>query len=437
MTKGFRLMSTATRAIVVGSLMLGLSTSPAFAKKKEQEKAAESESSIAPSKEYLKVYKEIVEANTAKDPVALQAALAKAEPLATKPDDHYLQGMFGLQLGLFTKDLAKQATSLDMMLDSGVTPATELAKFNYFSGSFAYNAKDFPKAIRRLEAATAAGSTEPSLSALLMDSYLKTDQLDKALAVSKAGVASARAAGTVPMDDLYVRPAQALMKAGRTDEMLDVLAMRLEDYPSPDIWRNTLYIHLKNNAGDKELALDIFRLMRATKAMDTRADYLEYAANATEAGLPGEVISLISEGRANKIIPAGDAKFDEVFKTQSARASGEKAALMGDVAKAASLPDSKRARSSGDALFGMGEYAGAITLYQAALNLPGARPDVINYRLGQAQAKSGNLDAAVQSFAKVTGPRKRIADLWLIHIKHKQAPAAAPAAPAAEPATAG
>lgn len=430
MTKRFRPLSTAAKAVMIGSLMLGVTASPAFAKKEKEKpaQAADTQGKLSPSKEYIAVYKELVAANAAKDAVALQAAIAKGEALATKPDDRYLQASFGLQLGLLNKDTKLQASSLDAMIDSGLAPAAEVAKFNYFSGSFAYNDKDYAKTIKRLETAKAGGSKEPALGALLADSYVQTGQIDQALTTSKAAIVAARVAGTRPMEDLYVRPAQALLKAGRIDELMELLAMRLQDYPAPEVWRNTLYIHLQQAAADKELGLDIFRLMRATKALNTRAEYLEYAANATEAGLPGEVVALITEGQTKGVIPKGDARFNEILSTQTTRTSGERNALLADVGKATSLPDSKRARSSGDALLGYGEYAGAATLYAAALNLPGAQPDLVNFRLGQAQAMAGNADGATQAFAKVTGPRKRLADLWLVHMKQMQAPAAAPAA---------
>lgn len=435
MIRGFRGLPMVATAVVGAGLMLGVAASPAAAKKEKPAAAAaaDTEHKLAPSKEYMAVYKELAAANTAKDAAALKAALDKGATLVNKADDQFLQANFGLQLGLLTKDAALQAASLDTMIDSGLAPSKDLAKFNYFSGTFAYNAKDYPKAIRRFEAAKAAGYTESALSALLMDSYLKAGQLDQALAISKAGIAAARAAGTRPMEDLYVRPAQALQKAGRTDDLMDILTLRLEDYPAPEIWRNTLYIQLQSSAGDKELALDIFRLMRATNSMTARADYLEYAANATEAGLPGEVVALINEGQASGVVPKADPRFGEILATQTTRAAGEKASLMADVSKAASLPSAKRARSSADALIGFGNYDGAITLYQAATTLPGAQPDLITYRLAQAQALGGQYAAAAQSFAKVTGARKRLADLWLVHIKQKQAPAAP--APTTTPAS--
>src|SRR3546814_34745 len=79
------------------------------------------------------------------------------------------------------------------MLDSGRTPAENLAVYNFFSGNFAYGAKDYPKAIKRLEAARAAGSTEPNVPILLMDSYLNAGQVEQGLATAKAAIEASRA----------------------------------------------------------------------------------------------------------------------------------------------------------------------------------------------------------------------------------------------------
>src|SRR3546814_14202288 len=74
------------------------------------------------------------------------------------------------------------------------------------------------------------------------------------------------------------------------------MALRLRDYNQPTVWRQTLFIALQANQ-DKEVGLDIFRLMRATGAMQQRPEYAEYAALATEAALPGEVVSLTKAGK--------------------------------------------------------------------------------------------------------------------------------------------
>ncbi|BBB08335.1 MULTISPECIES: tetratricopeptide repeat protein [unclassified Sphingopyxis] len=424
----FRSMPATAMAAVLGCALMATAT-PAAAQKKEKPKKEEAAKGkqLTASKGFAPALKKMTDANSAKDAAALQAALTEAQASASTPDDKYLVGFYQLQLGILGKDQALQGQGLDVMLESGLTPAENIGVYNFYSGNFAYGAKNYTKAIQRLEAAKAAGSTEAALAPMLMDSYLNAGQIDKGWEIAQAGIASARAAGTKPSEELFVRPAQAFQKANRTNEMLDVLTMRVQDYPTPATWRNTLYILLQQSGGDKELNLDILRLMRATNSMTQRPEYLEYAGLATEAGYPGEVVALIKHGQNSGAIPKTDAHFGGILESQTPRATADAAAVAADATKPATLSNPKAARATADALVGNGDAAKAIPLYQAAL---AASPTdaVIQYRLGVAQALAGQSDAAVASFAKVQGNRQRLAQLWTVRAKAGAAPAAAPAA---------
>jgi predicted Zn-dependent protease len=429
----FRSMPATAMVAVLGCALMTTAT-PAAAQKKEKPKKEEAAKGkgLTASKGFAPALKKMTDATGAKDAAALQAGLTEGQASASTPDDKYLIGFYQLQLGILNKDQALQSQGLDVMIDSGLTPPENIAVYNFYSGNFAYGAKNYPKAIQRLEVAKAAGSTESALSAILMDSYLNGGQIDKGWEIAKAGIASARAAGAKPSEELYVRPAQAFQKANRTNEMLDVLTMRVQDYPTPATWRNTLYILLQQSGGDKELNLDILRLMRATNSMTQRPEYLEYAGLATEAGFPGEVVAVIKHGQSSNAIPKTDTHFGSILESQTPRAATDAAAVAADAGKPATLANPKAARATADALVGNGDAAKAIPLYQAALT---ASPtdSVIQYRLGVAQALAGQGDAAVASFAKVTGSRQRLAQLWTVRAKASAAPAAAPA-PAPAPA---
>ena len=431
----FRSMPATAMAAVLGCALMTTAT-PAAAQKKEKpkkEEAAKGKQRTA-SKGFAPALKKMTDATTAKDVAALQAALTEGQASASTPDDKYLIGFYQLQSGILSKDQTLQGQGLDVMLESGLTPAENIGVYNFYSGNFAYGAKNYPKAIQRLEAAKAAGSTETALSPMLMDSYLNAGQIDKGWEIAQAGIAAARAAGTKPSEELFVRPAQAFQKANRTNEMLDVLTMRVQDYPTPATWRNTLYILLQQSGGDKELNLDILRLMRATNSMTQRPEYLEYASLATEAGYPGEVVALIKHGQNSGAVPKTDTHFGSILETQTPRAAADATAVAADANKPATLTNPKAARATADALVGNGEAAKAIPLYEAALAASPTDP-VVQYRLGVAQALAGQTDAAVASFAKVQGNRQRLAQLWTVRAKAGATPAAPAATPAAAPAT--
>lgn len=430
----FRSMPATAMAAVLGCALM-TTAAPAAAQKKEKPKKEEAAKGkgLTASKGFAPALKKMTDATAAKDAATLQAALTEGQTSASTPDDKYLVGFYQLQSGILSKDQAMQAQGLDVMIESGLTPAENIGVYNFYSGNFAYGAKNYAKAIQRLEAAKAAGSTESALSPMLMDSYLNGGQIDKGWEIAKSGITTARAAGTKPSEELYVRPAQAFQKANRTNEMLDVLTMRVQDYPTAATWRNTLYILLQQSGGDKELNLDILRLMRATNSMTQRPEYLEYAGLATEAGFPGEVVAVIKHGQNSNAIPKTDTHFGSILASQTPRATSDAAAVAADAAKPATLANPKAARATADALVGNGEAAKAIPLYQAAL---AASPtdSLIQYRLGVAQVLAGQGDAAVASLAKVQGSRQRLAQLWTVRAKTGATAAAAPA-PAAAPAT--
>lgn len=424
----FRQMPATAVAAVLGAALIA-SAAPAAAKDKPKKEEPQKATQVPVSKSFLPAVKKMMAATEAKDVATLQAAVAEAQAAnPTDTGDRYWVGYYRLQLGILNKDKAAQGQGLDEMLDSGVSPPESLAAYNFYSGSFAYGDKNYAKAVQRLETAQAAGSKEASLPLILMDSYLSSGQVDKGVALAKTAIEASRAAGQRPSEELYVRPAKALQAAKRTNELLDILTLRVRDWPQPAVWRNTLYILLQQSGENKDMTLDVLRLMSATNAMTDRAEYLEYASLAIEAGYPGEVVTVVQKGVAGNVFKKDDAKFGPILESQTERAKTDRAALLADASKPPATP--KAARATADGLVGIGEYAKAIPLYEGVA----ATDPVAQYRLGVAQALAGQKDAAIATFAKVTGDRARLAQLWTVHVQTPPAAAATPA-PAAAPAT--
>lgn len=434
MTKRFRSMSATAMAAVLGLAMMTTAAAPAAAREKQKKEEAAKGPQITPSKAFMPIVQKMDETLKKKDAAGLQAAIAEGQGKATTNEDKYYQGFFTLQLGILNKDQALQEQGLNGALDSGLVTGPDTAVYNFFAGQFAYQKKDYAKAAQRLEAARAAGSTEASLPDVLLDSYMKSSQTDKAVAFAKENIAKLLAAGQRPSEQMFVIPARALQEANRTDEMFDLLALRLQSYPSPQIWHQTLMIALRG--ADKDRTLDTLRLMRATNSLLERGEYAEYASLASQAALPGEAVAVIREGKAKKVIPAADADLDDLAKTQAERAGDEESTLAAYAKKPATLSNPKVAGVTGDALVGYGRAAEAIPLYQAAISAGGDK-ELWTYRLGVAQALTGDTAAAKASFGQIAGPRKVLAKFWLAKLDTTAAPAAAPAAPAAAPATGG
>jgi hypothetical protein len=165
--------------------------------------------------------------------------------------------------------------------------------------------------------------------------------------------------------------------------------------------------------------------------MTDRLEYDEYSALAASDGLPGEAVTVIQEGEQKRVFPSTDAKLAARRDDQKARAGNEASTIVAYAKQPSTLANPKTAGATGDALVGYGHYADAIPLYQAAAK--GApEKDMWTFRLGVAQALSGDKAGAKASFGQVTGARKRLADLWVVKL---DAAAPPPAAAAAAPAT--
>jgi len=429
----FRSMPATAMAAVLGCALMTTAATPAAAREKQKKEETAEGPQASPSKGFLPAVQKMDESLKKQDAAALQAAIAEGQGTATTDDDKYFLGFFTLQLGILNKDQALQEQGLDMALDSGKVQPANAATFNFFSGQFAYHKKEYAKAIQRLEAAKAAGSTEPNLPAMLLESYVNGGQTDKGIAFAKAEIDRMMAAGQTPPDWMFVNPVNALQKANRTNEAFDLLALRARVYPNPQVWNQALRLVLREAGASKQLSLDVFRLMRATGALQNRNEYAEYAQLATEAALPGEAVAVIDAGQKAGVVSATDSQLSDMKKAQAERAGDEESTIGAYAKKPSTLANPKVAGATGDALFGYGRYAEAIPLYQAAANA-GADKDMWTYRLAAAQAMAGDTAAAKTGFGQVGGAYALAAKFWLA--KLNPAPAGAAPAPAAQPATA-
>jgi hypothetical protein len=70
-------------------------------------------------------------------------------------------------------------------------------------------------------------------------------------------------------------------------------------------------------------------------------------------------------------------------------------------------------------------------MYQLAVTKGGADSDLARIRLGIAQVKQGQLDAAKAAFGQVTGARAPVARMWLAYVGTKTASPTPPTPPAA------
>jgi tetratricopeptide (TPR) repeat protein len=331
-------------------------------------------------------------------------------------------GQLELELGSIAMDSTLQRQGLLDMIASGKSNPADIGKFQFYLGNFAREAGDYPAAITALQAAIAAGYTDNQIDVLLADSYLKNKQVDLGLPALQHAIEVQKASGQPVPVSWYRSGVVAAYNARMVAPTLYFGAGLIQEEPTKQNW--SLLIEVVQRVAQYPAAdeLDLLRLMGRTHSYAEKEDFLEYIQDADARRLPGEVLDVIAAGVASGMISANDPSIAEAKTIASARVTADRASLP-SLERDARAPTASAAttKAAGDAALSYGQSADAVAMYQIALTKPGAETETILTRLGIAQIDTGDFTGAQATFAKVTGPRQPLAQLWSIYAAEKAA----------------
>lgn len=361
------------------------------------------------------------------NPTALGTALAKEKAdldalfaAIGNQDDRLIAGQLAVGLGSLAEDTAIQRRGVDAMLASGKAPAADVGKLHFYSGQFAYLAKDYAAARTSFQAAIAAGYKENDVEVLLAESYLADNQAAQGLAMLQQAIDTRRASGQPVPESWYKRGLLAAYKTKAGPQASAFASGLVRANPSTQNWGIAITIIREIGGIPSQDMLDLLRLMGRTNSYNEARDYLEYVEAADPRRLPGEVLKVLDAGQASGKLPASDRIATEARASASGRVAADRASLPAlEKAGLASGATAVTALANGDALLSYDEPAKAEALYSAALSKPGVDAPRALTRLGIAQVDQGKYTEAQATFAKITGPRKPIADLWSAYAASK------------------
>lgn len=350
------------------------------------------------------------------------AAVDQAYAAATVPDDKLFAGQLGLNLGNVAFDKKMQRRGLQSMVDSGKASPADTAKFNYYIGGLAYDMRDFPGARTALQAALAGGYTEGGIEGLLADTYFNDNQPAEGLKVLDAAVA--KRGGTAPEDWLR-KGIVVAYKAKLPDQAVLYSTRLVQSYPNQENWSLAIAVVRDMSKFQNQESIDLLRLTQRTNSWSEARDYIEYIQAADPRRLPGEALKIVNLGLAAGKLQASDPFVTDAKTIASGRIAADKASLAGLERDArAANGTSATAMAAGDAFLSYDDAAKAEAMYQIALAKPGVDAPRALTRLGIAQTDLGKYADAQATFAKVTGIRVPIAQMWSAYAKSKAAPAA-------------
>lgn len=412
-------MKSVSKAALAAAFMLGapalLAASPVLAQKKKEDAGPQ----IKLSEPFRKAAAEIETLVKAKDWAGAQPKLAGLDALAQNDGEKYYAAVFRLQVATGLNDMPGTMAALDVLLANPNTPREDIGRYAYFRGNYAYQQKKYAEAITLLTKARDSGyvASGTNLDLRIAQAQLDGGQIPAGVASIDAAIKAEEAAGRKAPEPWYKVVVSKLYTSGDKAGAATWLGRQLAAYPSADAWRSSLLIYLeqlqtKGVTLDPDQRLDVLRLMRASKAMGGESDYLQYADVAQRRGLPGEVKSVIDEGRASGKVTKTNAQINQLYATASAQEKAE-VPLANEEKRAAGAAKGDVAMQTGDAYLGTRNYPKAAELYRLALQKGGVDTNVVNTRLGIALALAGQKAEAKTAFGAVTGtPRGEIAKFW-------------------------
>lgn len=405
-------MKTLTNLALAAALATGFVSAPAFAAKEKE--AASPLQNL--SKEFRAAAGPIQKALTAKDYATATAALPAVDAAATTPGDKYYAGLFRYQTAAGTKDEKSMTAGVEAMLASGLAPADQAAALNLHMGREAYFAKDYPKAQTYLAEAIRLGKKSPDTLILGADVYFKQKQYPAGLAMAEEAIALQKASGQPVTEDWYNRGLAAAYNAKLSAESVKWSSMLVRAYPTPTNWRSALVLYRDSKSLDPQITLDVYRLMRLTKSIAGERDYYDYAAIATERGLPGEAKAVVDFAVASDAKLATSKNLAEIRSAAAPKIAADLASFPASERAANSAAAGRPAMGVGDGYLSYGQDAKAIPMYRLALQKGGIDADAANTRLGIALARSGDKEGARAAFQAVKGARAEVAALWLLYL---------------------
>jgi hypothetical protein len=310
-----------------------------------------------------------------------------------------------------------QSQAIDTMISSGVAEPSELPALLQNQAALVARAGE----IKRTEAAlTRLIEADPNNVPALVDlARIKFDlrkPFDAAPLMDRA-IAVREAAGQKPPESWYIYGLRLAVDNKQAPQANRIGARLAAAYPSPENWRDVLMGYSDLAQPGQPSGLDVWRLMRAARALAGERDYMAYAQAANSAGLAAEARAVLDEGVSKRMVDPAKAGFKELIASAGKKAGADRAALGAKQSAAMAAATGAPALAAGDAYFGYGDYAAAATLYRAAIQKGGADLAAANVRLGAALALAGQRAEADAHLRSVAAPGADLAAYWLAWLR--------------------
>jgi hypothetical protein len=354
-------------------------------------------------------------------------ALAKLKEVEAVPNrtahENFLLEQMRASAAMQAGDLATASKSTQALISSGKLPAADQGRYAAGLASLYYREKDYANAAVWAQKAAAANPGDRTMRGLMIQSYYLAGDAASAQREALADVQAAEKAGQAPPEDRLQLLANIASKGADRQAYITSLERLVAYYPKKEYW-NDLLRRIESKPGyNNRLALDMYRLRRATKTLDSGNDVFEMAQLALQERQAAEAKKVLDEGFAAGLLGKGnDAERQKrLLALATQRVSEAPQQLATAEAEAREQKDGEALVRIGMGYSGLGQHDKAIALIQQGVTLvqqnPGkgkGRLDEANLHLGIAYLRAGQKPKAAQAFKAVGGTdgTADLARLW-------------------------
>jgi len=343
---------------------------------------------------------------------------AQAAPNKTAFEEYTINELLGYALWQ-SGDTAGAARAYEQNLNSGQTPPNELPTRVKTLAQLNARAKNLPKAIEYGNRWIKASPNDTDAYYLVAQSHYQQKDCKNTVRVMQNGIEAARRNGK-PIQENWLSMKLYCQDALKDkDGLSETREQLVRNFPSRDNWESLLATVYNDPDNDDLTTLGYYRLMFDLDVLEKPSDYFEMAQIAIENGVPGEAVTVMEKGFANKVLDNKDKdRHTRLLNNAKTQAQTNKSALP-------NLEKEARAARTGEADVGVGmaylsygQYDKAVEALQRGLQ-KGAnkRTAEAQIMLGRAYLKLNQKDAARRAFKAVPDDSKlgRVAELYDLH----------------------
>jgi len=356
---------------------------------------------------------EYLKANRAKDALA-KIREAEAVPNKTAAEQLTIERMRATAAAR-AGDTQLAIRSFEATLASGKLSPAEQAQTAEQLAFLYSQLKDWNKTREWAQKAKQLGAGSAEIDKLL--AFVNSQSGDYAAIArdAQAAVEAAEKAGRKPEEADLLRLADALRRMGNNAGQAVVLEKLISYYPKREYWEIVLGRIQSKPGFSRRLTLDVMRLKRETKTLESPEDYVEMTQLALQNGQAAEAKAVIDEGFARGLLGKGaDAERQKRLLALAAQKAND---APRDLAAAESeTTDANAMIRIGLAFTGLGQFDRGIALIQKGIASGGLKhPDDARLALGIAQHRAGNRAKAAEAFRAVKGTdgAADLARLWM------------------------